>query len=251
MEMLGGAGLPLAEGTTATYSQLDEEDMGLSYAELTVFGRLRKIARCGPVSMFRTLLSSGVAALPQAVAMGARELAVKVKRFFYFYSVNRHKMTTLTPSYHAEAYSPDDNRFDFRPFLYPTAWSRQSRAIDEMVREAEEFADEDKKVQQRITAKNGLESFLYNLKNTLDDEEKGIADKIDADEKKGLVTMIDEALDWLEENPEAEAEEYAAKQKEVEQVSNPIMRKVYGSAGAPGAGGSDGGEEDSFGDDEL
>ena len=124
--------------------------------------------------------------------------------------------------------------------------------IERMVREAEEFADEDKKVQQRINAKNGLESFLYNLKNTLDDEEKGISDKIDADEKKGLVTMIDEALDWLEENPEAEAEEYAAKQKEVEQVSNPIMRKVYGSSGAPG-GGSDSGdsEESSFGDDEL
>jgi heat shock protein 5 len=124
--------------------------------------------------------------------------------------------------------------------------------IERMVREAEEFADEDKKVQQRINAKNGLESFLYNLKNTLDDEEKGISDKIDADEKKGLVTMIDEALDWLEENPEAEADEYAAKQKEVEQVSNPIMRKVYGSSGAPG-GGSDSGdsEESSFGDDEL
>ena len=125
--------------------------------------------------------------------------------------------------------------------------------IERMVREAEEFADEDKKVQQRITAKNGLESFLYNLKNTLDDEEKGIADKIDADEKKGLVTLIDEALDWLEENPEAEADEYAAKQKEVEQVSNPIMRKVYGASGAPGGGSSDGGDDSdsSFGDDEL
>ena len=123
--------------------------------------------------------------------------------------------------------------------------------IERMVREAEEFADEDKKVQQRINAKNGLESFLYNLKNTLDDEEKGISDKIDADEKKGLVSMIDEALDWLEENPEAEAEEYQAKQKEVEQVSNPIMKKVYGSSGAPG--GSEGGDDSdsSFGDDEL
>ena len=124
--------------------------------------------------------------------------------------------------------------------------------IERMVREAEEFADEDKKVQGRINAKNGLESFLYNLKNTLDDEEKGVSDKIDADEKKGLVTMIDEALDWLEENPEAEADEYAAKQKEVEAVSNPIMRKVYGASGAPG-GSSEGGEDssDSFGDDEL
>jgi L1 cell adhesion molecule like protein len=66
------------------------------------------------------------------------------------------------------------------------------------------------------------------------------------------VSIIDEALDWLEENPEAETEEYGAKQKEVEQVANPIMRKVYGSGGAPGGagGGSAGGDED-FGDDEL
>merc|ERR1719253_1662879 len=103
--------------------------------------------------------------------------------------------------------------------------------IERMVQEAEEFAEEDKKVQQRITAKNGLESYLYNLKNTLDDEEKGIADKIDESEKNELVSVIDEALDWLEENPEAETEEFAEKQKEVEQVANPIMKKVYGESG--------------------
>jgi heat shock protein 5 len=117
-----------------------------------------------------------------------------------------------------------------------------------MVREAEEFAEEDKKVQGRITARNGLESYLYNLKNTLDDEEKGISEKIEAKEKKELVSLIDETLDWLEENPEAEGEEYSAKQKEVEQVANPIMRKVYQGTGAPGG---EGGDSDDFGDDEL
>jgi heat shock protein 5 len=117
--------------------------------------------------------------------------------------------------------------------------------IERMVREAEEFAEEDKKVQQRINAKNGLESYLYNLKNTLDDEEKGIADKIEEAEKKELISLIDESLDWLEENPEAEAEEFSAKQKEVEQVANPIMRKVYQGSGAPGSAP----EEDE--DDEL
>ena len=69
--------------------------------------------------------------------MSAREIAVKVKRFFFFYAINRHKMTTLTPSYHAESYSPDDNRFDFRPFLYNAAWARQSKNIDDMVAEEE------------------------------------------------------------------------------------------------------------------
>ena len=124
--------------------------------------------------------------------------------------------------------------------------------IERMVKEAEEFAEEDKKVQGRINAKNGLESYLYNLKNSLDDEEKGIAGKIAEAEKNELVSLIDESLDWMEENPEADIDEYKAKQKEVEQVANPIMKKVYGSGGSPGGGGGDdSGADEDFGDDEL
>merc|ERR1719488_13333 len=88
--------------------------------------------------------------------------------------------------------------------------------IERMVREAEEFADEDKKVKERIDSRNGLESYLYNLKNTLDDDEKGIADKLSDEDKEELESTINEALDWLDENPEAEKEEYDEKQKEVE-----------------------------------
>lgn len=56
-----------------------------------------------------------------------------MKRFFSKYSVNRHKMTTLTPAYHAESYSPDDNRFDLRPFLYHVGWPWQFRCIENQV----------------------------------------------------------------------------------------------------------------------
>jgi heat shock protein 5 len=119
--------------------------------------------------------------------------------------------------------------------------------IERMVREAEEYAEEDRKVKDRIDARNGLESYLYNLKNTLDDDEKGVADAISAEDKKELQDMIDEALDWMDENPEADKEDYDAKHKEVEQVANPIMRNVY-SAGGSGGGGDDAGD---FGDDEL
>jgi NAD+ synthase (glutamine-hydrolysing) len=59
-----------------------------------------------------------------------------VKRFFRFYAANRHKATTLTPAYHAESYSPDDNRFDLRPFLYNTRWTRQFGDIDAEVARA-------------------------------------------------------------------------------------------------------------------
>lgn len=56
-----------------------------------------------------------------------------MKRFFSKYSLNRHKTTTLTPGYHAEGYSPDDNRFDLRPFLYRAGWPWQFRCIENQV----------------------------------------------------------------------------------------------------------------------
>ncbi|KAG5191773.1 NAD(+) synthase [Tribonema minus] len=123
---------PMEEGADdgGEHSQLDEDDMGMTYEELSHFGRLRKVGLCGPVSMFRSLVALWPALAPSAVA-------AKVKLFFYFYGVNRHKMTTLTPAYHAEAYSPDDNRFDLRPFLYNMRWPRQFRDIDAMAGDME------------------------------------------------------------------------------------------------------------------
>lgn len=120
---------PIEEGEENDYTQTDEEDMGMTYEELGVFGVLRKIHRCGPVSMFMKLLEKWS-------HLAASEVAVKVKRFFYYYSVNRHKLTTLTPSYHAENYGTDDNRFDLRQFLYNVRWPRQFACIDELVRES-------------------------------------------------------------------------------------------------------------------
>ncbi|KAG0244155.1 glutamine-dependent NAD(+) synthetase [Actinomortierella wolfii] len=115
------------EPITETYVQADEVDMGMTYDELTEFGRLRKVYKCGPYSMFIKLLHLWSDKLP------AEEIAVKVKRFFFYYSINRHKMTTLTPAYHAESYSPDDNRFDLRPFLYNASWAWQFEKIDKTV----------------------------------------------------------------------------------------------------------------------
>ncbi len=101
--------------------------MGMSYDELSVYGKLRKQANCGPYRMFCKLLESWSARLT------ARQIADKVKHFFVCYSINRHKMTTITPSYFAETYSPDDNRFDHRQFLYPVDWSWQFGNIDDKV----------------------------------------------------------------------------------------------------------------------
>jgi NAD+ synthase (glutamine-hydrolysing) len=116
------------EPITETYVQSDEADMGMTYQELSVFGRLRKIDRCGPFNMFERLVYEWPHLTPQ-------EVAVKVKRFFYYHALNRHKMTVLTPAYHAESYSPDDNRFDLRHFLYNVRWSWQFRKIDRLAEE--------------------------------------------------------------------------------------------------------------------
>ncbi|MCJ1223775.1 glutamine-dependent NAD(+) synthetase [Toensbergia leucococca] len=92
--------------------QSDEEEMGLTYDELSTFGRLRKIAKLGPWGVYSTLLHRWIDRTP-------RQIYEKTRTFFYYYAINRHKMTVLTPSLHLESYGPDDNRFDLRPFLYP------------------------------------------------------------------------------------------------------------------------------------
>ncbi|KAF2735300.1 glutamine-dependent NAD(+) synthetase with GAT domain-containing protein [Polyplosphaeria fusca] len=120
------------EPITSDYTQSDEADMGMTYHELSVFGRLRKEAKLGPYGMFQRLLHDW------RDQYSPREVAEKVKRFHHFYAINRHKMTTMTPAYHAEGYSPDDNRFDLRPFVYPAFYASHSfKQIDKMVEQLE------------------------------------------------------------------------------------------------------------------
>merc|ERR1712125_143106 len=118
--------------------------------------------------------------------------------------------------------------------------------INQLVEETEKFAEENKKIKERIEARNGMESYVYNLKNQLEDDENGFAQKISSEDKKELQDMIDETLDWMDKNPEVGKDEYDEKQKEVENVANPIMRNMYSG----GAGGENENVED-FGDDEL
>ncbi|ELR08005.1 glutamine-dependent NAD(+) synthetase [Pseudogymnoascus destructans] len=102
------------EPITADYVQSDEADMGMTYDELSIYGRMRKVDKLGPYGMWSKLLHQW------SNKLSPQKIYTKVRWFFWNYGINRHKMTTLTPSYHAEQYSPDDNRFDLRPFLYPS-----------------------------------------------------------------------------------------------------------------------------------
>ena len=102
-----------------------------------------------------------------------------------------------------------------------------------MVNDAEKFKDDDNKQKERISAKNGLESYCFNMKTTIEDEK--VADKISEDDKKKITDKCDEAIKWLDANQLAEVEEFQDKQKEVEGVCNPIITKLYQQAGgAPG-----------------
>mmetsp|Transcript_17432 Transcript_17432/g.48426 ORF Transcript_17432/g.48426 Transcript_17432/m.48426 type:complete len:655 (+) Transcript_17432:114-2078(+) len=117
--------------------------------------------------------------------------------------------------------------------------------IERMVQEAEEFAEHDKAVKERIDARNKLETYLYNMKNTVEDKMK---DKVSEDDKETVANAVKEALEWMDDNQEAEVDEYNDKLKEVEDVCNPIVAQMY----QQGGGGEDEGADEDVGDhDEL
>ncbi|EFJ49128.1 luminal binding protein Bip1 [Volvox carteri f. nagariensis] len=108
--------------------------------------------------------------------------------------------------------------------------------IERMVREAEEFAEQDKAVKAKIDARNQLETYCYNMKSTVEDKLK---DKIDEDDKEKVLSAVKEALEWLDENSDADPEDYKEKLKEVEDVCNPIIAQIYKSGGGPSGDDSD------------
>merc|ERR1712062_839075 len=102
--------------------------------------------------------------------------------------------------------------------------------IEKMVADAEKYKGEDDKQKERIAAKNGLESFIFNLKSSLDNEE--IKSKLSSEELSGAQFALDDALKWLDANQLGEKEEFQDKQKELERMSKPIMSKIYGGGEA-------------------
>lgn len=110
-----------------------------------------------------------------------------------------------------------------------------------MVSDAEKYRQDDEKQKDRIAAKNGLESYAFNMKSTVEDEK--VKDKISEEDKKSIIDKCQEVITWLDQNQLGEKEEFEAKQKEIEKVCNPIITKLYsGTGGMPGGpGGMPGG----------
>ena len=117
--------------------------------------------------------------------------------------------------------------------------------IERMVQEAEKYKAEDEEHKKKIEAKNGLENYAYNMKNTMNDDNVG--GKIDADDKAKITAAVEETISWLDGNQTAEIDEFEDKLKELEGICNPIISKMYQGAGgaAPDMGdmGGDAGAE--------
>ena len=106
--------------------------------------------------------------------------------------------------------------------------------IEWMAQYAEKYADMDKKVKERVESRNELESYAYSLKNQVGDKEK-LGAKLSEEDKESIMGGVEKTIEWLDASTEAEVcvgvEVYKEKKKELEEVVNPIMTKLYQDAG--------------------
>jgi heat shock protein 1/8 len=117
--------------------------------------------------------------------------------------------------------------------------------IDRLVKEAEDMKGSDELIRKKIEAKNGLEQYIYQVKNTLNDA--NLKDKFSAEDKSTIESAVQTHQQWFDGNSDATAEEYEAKKKELEGTFQPIIMKVYQAGGAPGGqGGMPGGMPGGF-----
>merc|ERR1719424_1000892 len=88
---------------------------------------------------------------------------------------------------------------------------------------------------ERMTAKNGLESYAYNMKNQINDDK--FKDALEEDDKKAIEDKVTEVMAWLDTAENAEKEEFESMQKEMEGICNPIIQKLYAATGGEPSGG--------------
>ena len=108
--------------------------------------------------------------------------------------------------------------------------------INQMKQEAEKYKAEDDKQRERIVAKNALESYCFNMKSTLDDDK--LKDKVNDLDRNKILDAVNDTIKWLDSNVLGEKEEFEHKQKELEQLCNPIISKMYQGAAAEAGGSS-------------
>src|ERR1700722_7225240 len=100
--------------------------------------------------------------------------------------------------------------------------------IEKMVSDAEKYKKEDDIQRERISAKNSLKSYCFNMKTSINDEQ--ISSKLSSDDKSNINETIESTLKWMETNQLAEKDEFEHKLKEIEKICSPIMAKLYGKS---------------------
>jgi len=99
--------------------------------------------------------------------------------------------------------------------------------IKRMIEEAERQKDEDEKFRKCVEAKNGLENYIYTVKNSLNEE--AISSKISSEDKSTIMSAVEDIQKWIDANPNSSMEDYENKRKEFESKVHPVMMKLYGS----------------------
>jgi len=123
--------------------------------------------------------------------------------------------------------------------------------IERMIQDAEKYSDDDKKVKEKVEARNELESYTYSLKNQIGDKEK-LGGKLSDEDKTTVEEAVEKSITWLDANPDADTEEMKEQKKTLEEAVQPIISKIYqGQAPPEGEGGEAPEDEDAGDHDEL
>ncbi|KAL5233307.1 hypothetical protein ACI65C_000717 [Semiaphis heraclei] len=102
--------------------------------------------------------------------------------------------------------------------------------IDRMLSEAERYKEEDERQKLKIAAKNQLESYVFGVKQALDEA----GDKLTESEKNTCKQECDAVVQWLDNNQLAEKEEYEYKLKDIQKTCSALMMKIHGAGQAGG-----------------
>ena len=103
--------------------------------------------------------------------------------------------------------------------------------IERMVEEAEKAAEQDKEAMERVTAKNDLESYLYNARNSFRDEK--VKEKLDAESVEKAEATLKEHIEWLDTHPGEMRDEYMNRRVSAEEVIRPLLMKLHGAPEMP------------------
>jgi len=118
--------------------------------------------------------------------------------------------------------------------------------IERMLKEAEDWAEQDKEQKEKVDARNELEQYSYSLKRQLEEKEH-LGGKLSEEDKTKISDIVNEKIEWLKDNDEASAEEFRTAKKDIEDIAQPIIASMYNKSSQ----GSGKNEEDSHAEDEL